>query len=224
MRTGVGGTNCGSVDKQTIGSRRAAVLAALGENCRLIPSWSSGCSVPHKTQITSPARSRRGPNICWSPTAPCWSRPSAASARHGRSRHYRKRLIPDALCDDRCKLSPSPSWPGLTRPSTRCRWCADGRVKPGHDGKENQSSGAWYKILISNFGNGLALSIFAWIIAAAAVQNLLGFKFDFAERGYAQRTRKRWLWVSVSFVSFLVLAAFDIVILSRASFSISKLL
>ena len=81
-----------------------------------------------------------------------------------------------------------------------------------------------FKILISNFGNGLALSIFAWIIAAAAVQNLLGFKFDFAERGYAQRTRKRWLWVSVSFVSFLVLAAFDIVILSRASFSISKLL
>ena len=25
------------------------------------------------------------------------------------------------------------SWPGLTRPSTQRRWCADGRVKPGHD-------------------------------------------------------------------------------------------
>ena len=25
------------------------------------------------------------------------------------------------------------SWPGLTRPSTHRRWCADGRVKPGHD-------------------------------------------------------------------------------------------
>ena len=51
-------------------------------------------------------------------------------------------VIPDALCDDRCKLSPSPSWPGLTRPSTRCRWCADGRVKPGHDGTEESVQGA----------------------------------------------------------------------------------
>jgi hypothetical protein len=25
------------------------------------------------------------------------------------------------------------SWPGLTRPSTLRRWCADGRVKPGQD-------------------------------------------------------------------------------------------
>jgi putative spermidine/putrescine transport system permease protein len=28
-----------------------------------------------------------------------------------------------------------PSWPGLTRPSVQCRRRADGRVKPGHDGR-----------------------------------------------------------------------------------------
>ena len=28
----------------------------------------------------------------------------------------------------------TPSWPGLTRPSTHDRPCADGRIKPGHDG------------------------------------------------------------------------------------------
>jgi aminoglycoside/choline kinase family phosphotransferase len=32
--------------------------------------------------------------------------------------------------------SPPPSWPGLTRPSALRPWCADGRVKPGHDGEE----------------------------------------------------------------------------------------
>jgi UDP-N-acetylmuramate dehydrogenase len=29
----------------------------------------------------------------------------------------------------------TPSWPGLTRPSTPALPCADGRVKPGHDGR-----------------------------------------------------------------------------------------
>jgi hypothetical protein len=28
-----------------------------------------------------------------------------------------------------------PSWPGLTRPSAHDWRCADGRVKPGHDGE-----------------------------------------------------------------------------------------
>jgi hypothetical protein len=59
------------------------------------------------------------------------------------SGHVSATLVPYiiALCDDRCKLSPSPSWPGLTRPSTRCRWCVDGRVKPGHDGTEESVQG-----------------------------------------------------------------------------------
>src|SRR4051812_49647547 len=34
------------------------------------------------------------------------------------------------------KAVPSPSWPGLSRPSTPHRRSADGRDKPGHDDRE----------------------------------------------------------------------------------------
>jgi hypothetical protein len=30
----------------------------------------------------------------------------------------------------------SDAWWGLSRPSAPCRWCADGRNEPGHDGED----------------------------------------------------------------------------------------
>ena len=51
---------------------------------------------------------------------------------HGFGRIHRDDIV-RAVLAAMAPLTP-PSWPGLTRPSTQDRPCADGRVKPGHDG------------------------------------------------------------------------------------------
>jgi hypothetical protein len=52
---------------------------------------------------------------------------------------------------------PLPSWPGLTRPSTRRRWNAetgslDARVKPAHDAESRESRCSTLGVCVLCFG------------------------------------------------------------------------
>ncbi len=98
----------------------------------------------------------------------------------------------------------SPSWPGLTRPSTHHRWRADGRFKPGHEPARplgrNQTS-LTNLALAPTVHRGMKPTV----RDRAALANKKASSSTRSSRETAGRSRRRTVWRSARSARFLLL-------------------
>ena len=122
---------------------KARARTATGEERARL--WQKALSSGRPTPITSARPSARSPSSCSTPCADPGCRRRVEQARRPGKNTLQELFVTPAKALGHaqmvaCNIKFLSSWPGLTRPSTRCRTCeylmcndVDARIKSGHD-------------------------------------------------------------------------------------------